>query len=422
MAARIAPSRRTETRELHAFILELGRALSQAGAAVSEVQDRLAAIAAANGASEARIVALPTTLIVALGTADWATVEPMPQRAGTLRLDQISALYELVDEAERGVVAPADGLRRLQQIRSMPARHGVPVTILACAAMTVGLCFVLQPTLSDVTISGALGALVGVLVVATQDRPAATVLAPVLAATLVSMISFTAVKHGVADPGLRTLIAPLVTFLPGGALTTATVELAEGEMIAGASRLVFGGVQLLLLAFGIVAGAELVGLPREQLVDEQANLLGWWAPWLGVVVFGIASAVYFSAALRALPWMLIVLLVAWIGQRLGDLAFGPDVSGFFGALAMTPLTLAFARLPGGPPSQVTFLPAFWLLVPGALGLIGVTEVIGNPAAATVADLVRPVGAIVAIALGVLSGVALYRAAGGRGREVQRVQT
>ena len=75
---------------------------------------------------------------------------------------------------------------------------------------------------------------------------------------------------------------------------------------------------------------------------------------------------------------------------------------------MTPVALAIARLPGGPPSQVTFLPAFWLLVPGALGLIGVTEVIGDPATASVEDLVKPVGSIVSIALGVLGGVSVYR--------------
>ena len=45
---------------------------------------------------------------------------------------------------------------------------------------------------------------------------------------------------------------------------------------------------------------------------------------------------------------------------------------------MTPVALAIARLPGGPPSQVTFLPAFWLLVPGALGLIGVATIVGDP--------------------------------------------
>jgi hypothetical protein len=36
----------------------------------------------------------------------------------------------------------------------------------------------------------------------------------------------------------------------------------------------------------------------------------------------------------------------------------------------------------------------------------VTEIVGNPAAAGIDDLVEPIGAIVSIALGVLCGVAL----------------
>jgi uncharacterized membrane protein YjjB (DUF3815 family) len=103
-----------------------------------------------------------------------------------------------------------------------------------------------------------------------------------------------------------------------------------------------------------------------------------------------------------------VLIAAWLGQVVGDRLFGGTVSGFFGALAMTPVALAIASLPGGPPSQVTFLPAFWLLVPGALGLAGVTKVVGDPASAGVADLIEPLGSIVAIALGVLCGVTLFR--------------
>ena len=75
---------------------------------------------------------------------------------------------------------------------------------------------------------------------------------------------------------------------------------------------------------------------------------------------------------------MLVLLSAWIGQVIGGRIVGAEVSGFFGALTMTPIALAVARLPGAPPPQVTFLPAFWLLVPGALGLIGVTEVVGDP--------------------------------------------
>ena len=67
-------------------------------------------------------------------------------------------------------------------------------------------------------------------------------------------LSALAVKYDVTDPGLRAMIAALVVFIPGVALTTAFLELTEGQMVAGSSRLVWGGTQLGLLAFGIVAG------------------------------------------------------------------------------------------------------------------------------------------------------------------------
>ena len=81
-------------------------------------------IAAAIGASDARVVVLPTALMIAFGRAGWATIESIPQFAGALRLDQISVLYQLIHRAERGEVEPAEGLRQLQRIRTMRPRHG----------------------------------------------------------------------------------------------------------------------------------------------------------------------------------------------------------------------------------------------------------------------------------------------------------
>ena len=67
-----------------------------------------------------------------------------------------------------------------------------------------------------------------------------------------------------------------ITFL----LAMAVVELSAAEMITGASRLVAGTLQLLLLGFGIVGAAQVVGLPSaDALVDIPTNQLGWWAPW-----------------------------------------------------------------------------------------------------------------------------------------------
>jgi uncharacterized membrane protein YjjP (DUF1212 family) len=345
-------------------------------------------------------------MIVSAGPHQRAAIESVPQLAGTWRLDQVSALYAVVSAAETAEIAPAEGLEELQRVRSMRPRHGAIARVLAYGLMTGALCLMLRAGLGDLVIGCALGLVVGAVVVASSGRQSLAVLVPVACATLVSVVAFEGLAHGWADPGLRILIAPLVTFLPGAALTTATVELASGEMVAGASRLVSGSVQLALLAFGIVAGAELVGLPSGVMNENPAAVLGAWAPWCGVVLFGIGAAMHFSAPANAVVWLLLVLAAAWIGQVIGETIAGTDVSGFFGALLMTPLALLIAAA-GGPPAQVTFLPAFWLLVPGALGLAGVTEAFGDPASAGLDDLILPVGAIVSIALGVLCGISLF---------------
>lgn len=389
--------------ELYAFVLEAGRALSLAGASVGETQERLTRIATAGGARGVRVIALPTALVIALDAAGPATIESIPQLTGALRLDQISVVYDVVRRAEHGSLTAAEGLRRLRAVRVMPPRHGPVVTVLGHVVMTVGLCLLLRPALADLAVAAFLGALVGGLRLAARG-----VLVPVFCALVVAALSFTAVRHGLADPGLRTLIAPLVAFLPGGMLTTATIELASGDMVAGASRLVFGAQQLLLLTAGIVAGAALVGLPRAAVLRESsADLLGWWAPWLGVALFGVAVAVYFSAPRGALPWLMAVLGTAWLGQLAGERLLGANGSGFLGAVAMTPVALAVARLPAGPPAQVTFLPAFWLLAPGAVGLIGVAESFADPAGSGLENLVPPLASILAIALGVLCGASVY---------------
>jgi uncharacterized membrane protein YjjB (DUF3815 family) len=102
-----------------------------------------------------------------------------------------------------------------------------------------------------------------------------------------------------------------VTFLPGGLLTTATLDLSAGQVISGASQLVAGTMQLVLLSFGIVAGAQIAGIPAEVAITNGAkNTLRCWAPWLGVVVFGIGAFVHFSGPRGSLGWSLIVLVAA----------------------------------------------------------------------------------------------------------------
>ena len=94
----------------------------------------------------------------------------------------------------------------------------------------------------------------------------------------------------------------------------------------------------------------------------------------------------------------------------GNAIFGGYVSALIGAMVMTPTAVWVSRLPSAMPPTASFLPGFWLLVPGALGLIGLTKLAGNPNGAGVEDLVATAVSIFAVAVGVLCGTLLLEAA------------
>jgi uncharacterized membrane protein YjjP (DUF1212 family) len=391
--------------ELQLFVVRLGAALSAVGEPVYAIQDSVKRVAAAYGVPAARITAFPTSLLVSL-SGESTVLELSTPTVGPARLDRIAALHRLLDEAERGTVEPVEGLRRLDEIEELPPRFGPLASIAGYGVLTIGIALILHPAPRDVLAAGLFGLIVGALRLVTQAEATLQVLLPVVAAFCVAALTALAVKHDLADPGLRAMIAALAVFLPGAALTTAVLELARGDMIAGSSRLVWSSVQLMLLAFGIVAGIEAVGVSSSQAFSSADAVLGDWAPWLGVLVFAAGVIVANSVPPKAFGPLLIVLYAAWTGQVVGNHLFGGYVSGLVGALVMTPVATVVARLPSAMPVYATFLPAFWLLVPGALSLIGVTRLAGSTSAVGSGDFLAVVGSIIAVALGVLCGTQL----------------
>jgi len=406
--------------ELMLFLATLGAALSAIGETVDAVEARLAVIARSYGLRDARFSAFPTFLLLTLGQGRAATIEPTTRLSQTPRLDQIAAVHELAGAAERGEVAPRVGVERLEAIRRMDNRFGDAASVVGYAVLTIGIALILHPAIRDVACAAVLGALVGILRRFGRGRRTVEALMPFLAATCVAAIVALAVKYDVTDPGLRAMIASLVVFIPGVALTTAFLELTEGQMVAGASRLVWGGTQLGLLAFGIVVGVGMVGIPLQRAFSSSDALLGDWAPWLGVLVFAVGVTIAHSAPPGGFASLLVVLYAAWVGQVVGNELFGAYASGFTGALVMTLAAYLLAHRPSAMPVYAVFLPGFWLLVPGSLGLIGLTSALALPESASAEDILAIVASIASVALGVLCGVELHAGLTGASRRVRRV--
>lgn len=122
-------------------------------------------------------------------------------------------------------------------------------------------------------------------------------------------------------------------------------------------------------------------------------------------MIAVGIAVLESVELRMVPWVLFVVVVAFLaqtgGQALGSLALGGLLGGIAASLGATLVELLRPQLP----RLVVFLPAFWLLVPGSLGLVGASELALSPGTATESTLTS-IGLVSALALGLLIGSSL----------------
>ena len=383
----------------------VGSAMIQAGYTVETVQEVLRDIAQVNGLPESEVLVFPNALLVSARGEGQHQTGAVASGDGQLLFSQIDEVQRTVDGARTGVLDPRSTVERMNRIREMSPPYGRVVRVIGYGFLSGALSVLLGASWTGVSLAAGLGILTGAALLIGERLPRRYgALITVGIAFFVALVVFLLLRNGLGSGILSALLAPLVVLLPGALLTTAVLELSTGHMISGAGRLAAGGMQLVLLGAGIVTAGALVGVPDFDFT-EQPDLLGPVAPWVAVAVFGVAISVHRCAPRRSLPWILLVLYVAYSAQVLGDLVLGGVLSAFVGALVVTPVTALVARQPSGPAALVSFTPAFWLLVPGALGLVGVADVLGGDAAAS-ASLVATLVTMVAIALGVLAGSTL----------------
>jgi uncharacterized membrane protein YjjP (DUF1212 family) len=394
--------------QLQEFLVRLGSALLSIGTASTDIQRTLTRVAIALGSPKARLIVFPTLIFVGLPDEKETRFEVAVATGGEVRFDRAAAVHTVVDQALAGRISPAQGTHRLAEIGLARPRFGIAVRVLGHALAAAGVALVLLGAGNESLVYAfVLGALVGLAKLLVRPGTYAAILLPAATAFVLAVVVFLAAEtHLVAEP-LQVLVPPLVTLVPGAVLTTGIQELASGDMVAGSSRLVSGIAQLFFLAFGILGALSIVGLPASTVLISTKPPLGAFQPWLGVLLFSVGIFLYYCGPRRSLYFLTIVLLVAYAAQLLGAVVVGNVFSGFFGAFALTVVAYLVQSVRGAPPAVVCFLPAFWLLVPGATGLIqlaqGATGVNFDEN-----SLPNLIGSIVAIALGVLTGTALYR--------------
>ncbi len=388
-----------------AMLGELGAALLAASQATSDVEETLDRLARQYDRADLRVFVLPTIVMVEDPRRTSSQTSLFAADGTALRLDQVDAVERLVRQASQSTPSPQDVVARLSAIRSAPPRFGPVLTVFGYTLLTVGFGLVLNPTLTALPVYVLLGVVVGSIVLIGARVATLSLILPVLTAFSVTLLISVLVRPLVHDDVLRLVAPSFVSFLPGLTLTIAAVELTSGQMMAGASRLVSGIARLGLLAFGVYAGISLAGEPPPPTTAPVQ--LGAWAPWAGIVLVALGYYLYSAAPRRSLMWILYALVVAYSAQLLGDALVGAEMSGLVGALIVIPAVMLAGRLAASPSTAVMLTCAYWLLVPGAMGFIGLSEAASGTSGAT-DTILRTFGSLTAIAIGMLLGAGLSR--------------
>ncbi|NUP49129.1 MAG: threonine/serine exporter family protein [Catenulispora sp.] len=395
-------------RQLASLLSKLGAEILRSGENTGDTEKQIVDIAARYGV-RARCFALPSGIFVRVETVSGdpgSELDFAPVSDGGMQLNQVEALQKLLLRM-RAEAVPFDQVRdALRAEQAMPRRFQPTAVVSGYALLTLALGLLQHPTLNAAIGYAVLGAAVGVLqYLVKRHLPPLLTLLPVAASILVTALALRFAGPLLHEEPGNLFIPPLIGFLPGAALTLGAIELATDSALSGLSRLAGAVNILLMLALGILVATDTVH--AHPVGKPVPDTLGAWIGWAAAALLAIGFTINSDAPNRSLTWLIAALLATRVVQTAGTLVGGQVLGAFVAGMGL-PLTASWIGKRAGIPDQVIFLPAFWMLVPGAHGLSGVQQLLVNHSPAGWQTLLNVMITVVAIALGVLAGASLRR--------------
>lgn len=395
----------TSDARIRQLLVYLAAAHMAGGAASHEAVDEVRRVAAMIGHPGTQIQAHANGVTLSLGHGEAATFEAVE---GSLRLDQTARVAAIQHGLEVGTLTPDAALQALKGLRAQKARFPVVGMYLGGFVVAAGIAAILQPTWHSVFFAAAVSPITVVLIRLTGRRLIPAALLPLFAAFFVATAAFWAFQHGLIASPLRSMLPPVAVLLPGALIVTGLSELVAGVMVSGTSRLVYGTTQLVMFAAGVAGAAMLTGAGPSAFTNTRAEDLGPVAGFVGLCALTLGIVLMESVPRKLAPGVLAVTactyLTQWAVQSWLDVPWG---GAFAGAFVASFAAWSIAIVKPTVSRLVMFLPSFWLLVPGSLGLVSVTQLAVNPHESWPTTMTAT-SVIIAIALGLVFGTSAAR--------------
>lgn len=371
------------------FLIQLGRALHEAGFSAPQLESALAGVAG-RLAVPAQFFSTPTSLFISFGVGVAQRTHLERVNPAGIDLGRLADLEGLLERVRDGRTSPAAASLEIAALASRPRRYGRKLTYFCWGLASATSAVFLGGSLREVAVAGFVGLVTGLAAFLAERRPgAARLFVPFAAA----FAAFTAAVVAQAAPPLSVYIATvagLIVLLPGYTLTVALSELAAEHLSSGTARFAGALVTFLMIGLGVAIGGRLatatlgamVASPDAAAAANAATAASAaislgppaWLQIVALLLAPLALSVLLRAPRTEIPWIVVIGTVGYFAGRLGAEMLEPEVGMFVGALAVglaSGLYERLRRLPGSIP----LVPGILMLVPGSIGYRSLTALL-----------------------------------------------
>jgi len=389
------------------FVVELAKALHQAGMASDELEQNVGQLAE-QLQLEIGVFATPTSIFLAFGGPEQCRtilLRVTPSEIDLGRLNELQAL-------QRDVVQQRLNLRearvQLPLVLAQSPPYGFWLNCLAFAWASAAATLLFRGGMNEWLVTLGIGAVLGSGQGLAQRWPRLQRTFPPLCALLAALLPyFVGIWLQPLSIEIVTL-GSLIVLLPGLTLTIAINELATQNLAAGTARLFGALVLLMTLGFGVALGTSL----GQRLTATSTGVLplesGQLLYFIAVATAPSAFAVLFRAHVRDFLWITLTCLAGFGIARGAGLLIAPLVSGAVGAFSVGLIGTAYSRWTQRPVATLT-VPGLMFLVPGSVGFRGIQMLLNDDVTSAVRGAFEMFMVAVSLVSGLLVAYSLFPA-------------
>jgi uncharacterized membrane protein YjjP (DUF1212 family) len=387
------------------FVVELARRLHAYGTTAHRLEGALTAVAAKLGL-DCGAWSNPTGMILSFGEAAGERQEIVrvirlsPGETDLYKLCETDRIAEAVTSGALDLEAGYAALRALDRPGSW---RGQTIAILAFGLSAASVAGLWRLPWLDIATAGTIGLLIGLLDLATQNRPRLKEASDALSAMFAGMVAVL-VASLIGPLNLNTvIISSLIVLMPGMSLTNAVNELTNQNLVSGTARFAGAMSTILKLAIGMMVAltaSEMLGLePQIRALRPQGD----WVEGVALLLGTYAFAVLFRTDRRDYWLVMLSAASGYLISRFVGGEWGSTVGVFVAALAMTAAGNAYGRWTNRPGALVR-LPGIIMLVPGSTSLRSLLAVVqGQSMEAGQAAMLTALNVLLALIAGLLFG-------------------